>query len=524
MSEIPLQISPDGRHAVPVGPTAEGQAVQESERRYRQLLEAVTSYTYSVDVVDGEPSSTVHRGGCLAATGYAPEEYRSHPYLWFDMVHPEDRPRVQEHVANVLAGQDVPPLEHRILHKNGKTRWVRDTVVVHRDERGRVVRYDGLVEDITDRKLVEERFRRLLESAPDAMVVVDRSGQIVLVNSQTEKFFGYSRDEMLGQSLEVLLPERFRGPHAGFREAFFANPRTRPMGTRPHIPCRRKDGSEFPADISLSLIDMEEGALAAAAIRDVTAQRRAEESLRENHAQLLAAQKIQKHLLPDGPPALAGYDVAGFAHPSVFAGGDFFDYLAMLGGYTGFVIGDVSGHGFASALLMASAQAFLRSLAQTCATIGEILVRANRFIIEQTKEEDFVTLLLARLDPKTRSLSYTSAGHPSGYVLDSLGAVRAELRSTALPLGVLEDAEFPPGEPVALQAGDTVLVLTDGILEAESPDGGRFGTERALEVVRLHLQEPAGVILEKLHRAVLDFSRREDPSDDLTAVLIKVAG
>jgi serine phosphatase RsbU (regulator of sigma subunit) len=102
--------------------------------------------------------------------------------------------------------------------------------------------------------------------------------------------------------------------------------------------------------------------------------------------------------------------------------------------------------------------------------------------------------------------------------------VRAELTSTALPLGVLEDAEFPPGEPVALQAGDTVLVLTDGILEAESPDGGRFGTERALEVVRRHLHEPAHEILEKLHRAVLDFSRREDPSDDLTAVLIKVAG
>jgi len=249
MSEIPLQISPDGDPAVSPEPSAERQTVQESERRYRQLLEAVTSYTYSVDVVDGKPSSTVHRGGCLAATGYAPEEYRSSPYLWLDMVHPEDRPRVQEHVAKVLAGQDVPPLEHRILHKNGKTRWVRDTVVVHRDERGRVVRYDGLVEDITERKLVEDRFRRLLESAPDDMVVVDRGGQIVLVNSQTEKLFGYSREELLGQVLEVLLPERFRGPHAGMREGFFANPRTRPMGTRPHLPCRRKDGRQVLEEI-----------------------------------------------------------------------------------------------------------------------------------------------------------------------------------------------------------------------------------------------------------------------------------
>ena len=523
MSEIPLQTSAEGRHGVSIGPGDGHQAAQESERRYRQLLEAVTSYTYSVEVVDGKPSSTVHRGGCQAATGYTPEEYRSNPYLWIDMVHPDDRPRVQDHVAKVLAGQDVPPLEHRILHKNGKTRWVRDTVVVHRDERDRVIRYDGLVEDTTERKLVEERFRRLLESAPDAMVVVDRGGRIVLVNCQTEKIFGYAREELLGQTLEILVPERLRGPHAGMREGFFANPRARPMGTRPHIACRRKDGSEFFSNISLSLIDTEEGALAAAAIRDVTEQLQAEESLRENRAQLLAAQKIQRHLLPDGPPALAGYDIAGFAHPSVFASGDFFDYLTMLGGYTGFVVGDVSGHGFASALLMASAQAYFRALAQTCATIGEILVRANRFIIEQTKEEDFVTLLLARLDPKTRVLSYTSAGHPSGYVLDASGAVRADLTSTALPLGVSEDAEFPSGQPVALQDGDTVLVLTDGILEAESPGGERFGAERALEVVRLYLQQPAGDILEKLHRAVLDFSGREDPSDDLTAVLIKVA-
>ena len=136
-----------------------GRELQASEQRYRQLLRAVTTYTYSVDLQRGVPVSTKHGTGCEATTGYAPGDFAADPYLWFNMVHPEDRQLVQKMVERVLAGQHVSPIEHRIIHRDGTIRWLRDTIVPHCDEQGQLLHYDGLVEDITDRKRLEERLR-----------------------------------------------------------------------------------------------------------------------------------------------------------------------------------------------------------------------------------------------------------------------------------------------------------------------------------------------------------------------------
>jgi len=498
-------------------------ALRESQERYRRLLEAVTSYRYLVEVRDGRAVATWHSEGCLATTGYAPEDYLSDPYLWIRMVHPDDRETVRQHAEEVLANQDVRPLEHRIVHRDGRTRWVRDTIVLHRDAAGGLVRYDGLVEDVTERKLVEERFRRVVESAPDATVVVDDQGKIVLVNAQTEKMFGYAREELLGQPVEVLAPERFRDKHVAQRGEYATNPRVRAMGTRTGLYGRRKDGSEFPAEIALSPIETDEGVLVYASIRDVTEWKRAEAIMRENEIQLVAAQRIQRHILPGQTPVLSGFEVAGASYPAEFTGGDTFDYLAMRDGSAGFAIGDVSGHGLGPALLMASTHAHLRSLAQTFTDAGEILALANASLVRETGDDQFVTLLLGRLDPRTRAFVYASAGHPAGYILDASGSVKACLESTSVPLGIWPDVDFPPGDPVMLEPGDLVLLITDGILEARSPTGDYFGTGRALEVVRAHRGQAAGEIIEALYWAVLEFSESRKPADDVTAVVIKVA-
>ncbi len=123
---------------------------------------------------------------------------------------------------------------------------------------------------------VGSTFEQLLEAAPDAIVGVDESGQIVLVNSQTETLFGYAREDLLGELVEVLVPVRFRAAHPKHRAAYFAEPRTRPMGAGLDLYGLRRDGSEFPAEISLSSIETESGRLATAAIRDVTQHRAAE--------------------------------------------------------------------------------------------------------------------------------------------------------------------------------------------------------------------------------------------------------
>lgn len=122
----------------------------------------------------------------------------------------------------------------------------------------------------------EERFRALLEAAPDAMVIVDERGRISLVNGQVESAFGYGRDELLGKSIEILVPERLRGKHVGDREGFFSAPRARPMGAGLELFARRKDGSEFPVEISLSPMKTAEGTLVSAAIRDISERKRQE--------------------------------------------------------------------------------------------------------------------------------------------------------------------------------------------------------------------------------------------------------
>ena len=129
--------------------------------------------------------------------------------------------------------------------------------------------------------LADQYFRALLDSAPDAMVIVDRSGRIVVVNTQTEKLFGYRREDLLGQAVEILVPERFRNGHAGHRTSYFTAPRVRAMGAGLELFGRRADGTEFPVEISLSPLETDAGMLVSSAIRDISERKLAHRQLKD---------------------------------------------------------------------------------------------------------------------------------------------------------------------------------------------------------------------------------------------------
>lgn len=137
------------------------------------------------------------------------------------------------------------------------------------------------VVDISARKRLEERFRRVVEFAPNAMVMVSLSGHIEMVNAQAERMFGYTREEMLGQSMEMLVPARFRSEHPELRASFFADPHSRPMGAGRDLFALRKDGSEFPVEIGLNPIETEDGVMVLSAIVDISDRKQKEERIKE---------------------------------------------------------------------------------------------------------------------------------------------------------------------------------------------------------------------------------------------------
>src|SRR3990170_2273713 len=188
--------------------------LQESKERYKHLVESVTNYIYTVQIESGRPVSTFHGPGCFTVTGFKEEEYIADPSLWINMVYEEDRPAVIKQINEILSGREASSLEHRIIHRDGKIRWVSNTMVSHYDEQGRLVAYDGLISDITSRKVAEmmlehtkKEWEITFDSIADPIFIHDRDFKILRANRAYQKMAGMEFMGFIGRPYYEVFPK-----------------------------------------------------------------------------------------------------------------------------------------------------------------------------------------------------------------------------------------------------------------------------------------------------------------------------
>ena len=268
--------------------------LRESESVFRQLAENVREVFYLCEWPSGglifvSPAFARVWGRPIGeAFSFKVGHPASFRRQWIDEIDERDRERIQR-LWDTRAEHGGFDAEYRITRGDGDQRWIHDRAFPVSDRDGRVVRIAGIAEDVTERRRGELRSRELIEAAPDAMVIIDASGQILLVNAQTEKLFGYERAELMGAQVEILLPERYRERYHEHRDGFLAAPRVQPMGTGIDLYALRKSGEEIPVEISLSPLETDQGPVVSASIRDITEVRHAQRELARQRDALEAA-------------------------------------------------------------------------------------------------------------------------------------------------------------------------------------------------------------------------------------------
>jgi len=455
--------------------------------------------------------------------GYSPREFLDDEIRFKEIIHPDDFERVEKEIL-AYADEDVEEytMIYRCITRSGDIRWVEDQTSVVRDETGKKTNNQGVLFDITERKYAEDalnkseqKFRRIVETAAEGFVLMDQEFKIIDVNKAYCIMIGYSEEELLGRTPFDLATDEAREYMLANQEALLAQEYRKVETT-----VVAKDGRHIPILVHGNTLKDDSSNVIGnmSFITDMTEHKKA----------LVLAGEVQKSLLPQHKPVVRGLDIAGRNLSCDEIGGDYFDFIWRQESGTGpfsVVVGDISGHGVDSALLMTTARAFLRMRASQPGTSSDIISAMNRHLAKDVLDTGrFMTLFYLSLDPDTKSIEWVRAGHDPALLYDPTRDAFEELKGGGIALGIVDDMEYLEHKRAGLTDGQIIAIGTDGIWESFNMQGEMFGKDRLRELIRSNAAQSAGAILNIVYDEVKQFSAGRKSEDDITLVIIKAGG
>ncbi|MHB1534739.1 MAG: PP2C family protein-serine/threonine phosphatase [Acidimicrobiales bacterium] len=371
--------------------------------------------------------------------------------------------------------------------------------------------------------LSEARKSAIVEGALDCIIGMDGAGQITEFNRAAEATFGYDRQEVIGESLaEVIIPYSMRERHRLGLVNFHATGEGPVLGRRIEVNALRRDGVEFPVELTVTRVADTEPPLFNGYVRDVTSRRKADEDLAAGRERLAhIARTLQTSLLPPALPNIDGVEVAAAFRAlgdGYEVGGDFYDAFELGGGKWAFSLGDVCGKGSEAAVVTALARYTLRAAAMRNRNPAAVLATLNEAIHRQYPDQ-FCTAVFATLDPSSGAVEMALGGHPRPLLLSAAGEVapKGTTRPLLGPFGYWNGST----DTFVLDAGDTLFLYSDGVTEARS---GRafFGEDRLLATVRSATGLPVASAVQLIEARVLEFAG--ELSDDLAVLAVRRIG
>lgn len=467
-----------------------------------------------------EQRKMVYVSSNISRFGYRAEDFLNGSIMFRDIVYPGDTKRTLKEIKNfVKENVETYTQFYRIVTKRGEIRWVEDRTSIFVDNETQTHYHQGIVIDIHDRKVAEdklrvseEKYRQIVETTGEGFLLMDKSLKITDLNSAYMRMTGRSRSELIGQAPFDKYSNEFLQLQASDQ-----NPPACNRHLEVECEIEAKDKQTVPVLVQANALCSDTGEIIGnmAFVTDLSSQKQA----------LFLAGDVQQSLLPENPPAVKGLDIAGRNIPCDEVGGDYFDYIwnnDTTGSKFDIVIGDISGHGVASALLMSSARAFLRMRASQTVDIVDIMTDMNQHMTKDVFDTGrFMTLFYLSIDENRSHVEWVRAGHDPAIFYDSDQDKFEELKGPGLALGVDEDFAYRQQRKNGIKTGQLIVLGTDGIWEATNGRGEMFGKNRLKELIRQHASYNSETILTAVFQAHDDFTKGMKPEDDITMVIVK---